>query len=197
MLKVGLTGGIGSGKSTASKYFAQMGAFIFDADTEAKKLINTNATVQNELIAEFGTDIINPKGGIEKRKLARIAFQDDDHQQRLNFVIHPYIFDLIDNMFIKVSSANRHSMFVVDAAMIYESGFDSHLDYVVVITAQLMHRMERALKRGNLTRDEVLKRIELQLPEEEKVGMADFVIHNDGSEAELEENVRDLLEKLS
>lgn len=197
MLKVGLTGGIGSGKSTASKYFAQMGAFIFDADTEAKKLINTSATVQHELIAEFGTDIINPEGGIEKRKLARIAFQDDDHQQRLNFVIHPYIFDLIDNMFNKVSAANRHSMFVVDAAMIYESGFDSHLDYVVVITAQLMHRMERALNRGNLTRDEVLKRIELQLPEEEKVGMADFVIHNDGSEAELEESVKNLFEKLA
>ncbi|MEE8437207.1 MAG: dephospho-CoA kinase, partial [Candidatus Neomarinimicrobiota bacterium] len=99
MLKVGLTGGIGSGKSTASKYFAKLGAFVFDADTEAKQLIETKETVHNELIEEFGTDIINPQGKIDKKKLARVAFQNEDHQQRLNFVIHPYIFDLIDREF--------------------------------------------------------------------------------------------------
>ena len=79
MLKVGLTGGIGSGKSTATKYFDKLGAFIFDADTEAKNLISTNDLVQHELIVEFGTDIIDVSGKINKTKLSRIAFQDVSH----------------------------------------------------------------------------------------------------------------------
>ncbi len=197
MLKVGLTGGLGSGKSTATKTFADMGAYIFDADGEAKKLIEKNETVQNELIAEFGTDIMNAQGGVDKRKLARVAFQDDIHQQNLNAVVHPYIFELIDSKFQKVSVENIHTLFIVDGAMIYESGYDIHLDYVIVITAQLMHRMERALKRGGLSREDILKRVEFQLPEEEKVNMADFVIHNDTSESDLEEAVIALYKKLT
>ena len=89
MLRVGLTGGIGSGKSTASNYLNELGAFVFDADNEAKKLLSTNDVVQHELISEFGTDIINPSGEIEKKTLSRIAFQDVDHQRRLNSVVHP------------------------------------------------------------------------------------------------------------
>ena len=96
MLKVGLTGGIGSGKSTASRYFQSLGAFVLDADEEAKKLITSNETVQHELISEFGTDIIDGTGRVDKNKLSRVAFQDEDHQQRLNSVVHPYIFNLID-----------------------------------------------------------------------------------------------------
>ncbi|MEE8335000.1 MAG: dephospho-CoA kinase [Candidatus Neomarinimicrobiota bacterium] len=196
MLKVGITGGIGSGKSTASKYFAKLGAFIFDADTEAKNLIETKETVQNELIEEFGTDIITPQGKIDKSKLARVAFQNEDHQQRLNFVIHPYIFDLIDREFTRVSASSKYKIFLVDGAMIYESGFDAHLDYIVVVTALLMHRMNRALKRGNLSREDVLKRMDFQLPEEEKVNLADFVIHNDGSESTLKKNIAKIFKKL-
>lgn len=196
MLKVGITGGIGSGKSTASKYFAKLGAFIFDADTEAKQLIETKETVQNELIEEFGTDIITPQGKIDKSKLARVAFQNEDHQQRLNFVIHPYIFNLIDREFDRVSAGSKYKIFLVDGAMIYESGFDVHLDYVVVVTALLMHRMNRALKRGNLSREDVLKRMDFQLPEEEKVNLADFVIHNDGSESTLKKNIAKIFKKL-
>ena len=91
MLRVGLTGGIGTGKSTASNFFKKLGAFVFDADAEAKSLLSTNDVVQHELISEFGTDIINPSGEIDKKKLARVAFQDVDHQRRLNSVVHPYI----------------------------------------------------------------------------------------------------------
>ena len=96
MLKVGLTGGIGSGKSTASKFFEKLGAFILDADKEAKNLLEKNEIVQHEVISEFGTDIINTTGKVDKNKLARVAFQDVDHQRRLNSVVHPYIYDLID-----------------------------------------------------------------------------------------------------
>ena len=196
MLKVGLTGGIGSGKSTASNFFNELGAFVLDADTEAKNMISANDVVQHELISEFGTDIINASGKIDKEKLARVAFQDVDHQRRLNSVVHPYIYDLIDNSYEKILSEGKHTVFIIDAAMIYESGYDIHLDYIIVITAQLKNRMERALARNTLTREEILKRIEFQWTEEEKVGMADFVIHNDGSEKELNANIKSLIKKL-
>jgi len=197
MLKIGLTGGIGSGKSTASLYFQSLGAYVLDADKEAKNLITTNETVQHELISEFGTDIINVSGQVDKKKLARIAFQDDDHQQRLNFVVHPYIFDLIDKDFNRILKEGKRDIFIVDAAMIYESGYDAHLDYVIVVTAQLKHRMERALARKTLSREEILKRIEFQWTEIEKINMADFVIHNDETEAKLKKNIESLIKKLT
>ena len=197
MLKVGLTGGIGSGKSTASRYFESLGAFVLDADEEAKNLIMSNETVQHELISEFGTDIIDGTGRVNKKKLARIAFQDEDHQQRLNSVVHPYIFNLIDKEFNRVFNDKKHGVFIVDAALIYETGFDAHLDYVIVVTAHLKNRMERALGRETLSREEILKRVGFQWPEEEKVNMADFVVHNDGTEAELQKKIESLIKKLT
>jgi dephospho-CoA kinase len=197
MLKVGLTGGIGSGKSTASRYLESLGAFVLDADEEAKKLITSNETVQHELISEFGTDIIDGTGRMNKNKLSRVAFQDEDHQQRLNSVVHPYIFNLIDKEFNRVFNDKKHGVFIVDAALIYETGFDAHLDYVIVVTAHLKNRMERALGRETLSREEILKRVDFQWPEEEKVNMADFVVHNDGAEAELQKNIESIIKKLT
>ena len=196
MLRVGLTGGIGSGKSTASQHFSSLGAYVVNADEEAKNLISTNETVQNELIAEFGTDIIDGTENVNKKKLARIAFQDQDHQQRLNSVVHPYIYNLIDKEFNQVLNVGKHDIFIVDGALIFESGYDVHLDYVIVVTAQLKHRMERALGRETLSREEILKRIEFQWPEKEKVNLADFVVHNDGTEKELHKNIEGLVKKL-
>ena len=197
MLKVGLTGGIGSGKSTASRYFESLGAFVLDADEEAKKLITSNETVQHELISEFGTDIIDGTGRVDKNKLSRVAFQDEDHQQRLNSVVHPYIFNLIDKEFNRVFNDKKHGVFIVDAALIYETGFDAHLDYVIVVTAHLKNRMERALGRETLSREEILKRVGFQWPEEEKVNMADFVVHNDGTEAKLQKKIESLIKILT
>jgi len=197
MLKVGLTGGIGSGKSTASRYLESLGAFVLDADEEAKKMITSNETVQHELISEFGTDIIDGTGRVDKNKLSRVAFQDEDHQQRLNSVVHPYIFNLIDKEFNRVFNDKKHGVFIVDAALIYETGFDAHLDYVIVVTAHLKNRMERALGRETLSREEILKRVDFQWPEEEKVNMADFVVHNDGAEAELQKNIESIIKKLT
>ena len=196
MLRVGLTGGIGSGKSTASNFFELFGSFVINADEEAKKILSSNETVQHELISEFGTDIIDVSGEINKAKLAKVAFQDEDQQQRLNSVIHPYIYNSIDDHFNDVLKDGKFDIFIVDGALIFESGYDVHMDYIVVVTALLKNRMERALARQTLSREEILKRIELQWPEEEKVNLADFVIHNDGSEEDLKNNVKNLIEKL-
>ena len=181
MLKIGLTGGIGSGKSSVSKLFKDWGAYIFDADSVAKEILLKNETAQNEIIAEFGSDILNKDEKIEKSKLSRIAFQDENHQLRLNAIIHPYVFSEIDLTFDKILLKNEYEIFCVDAALIYESGADTHMDYVVVITSHLRLRIERAMERGDLTRDEFLKRLDLQWPDEDKVHMADFVIHNNGT----------------
>ena len=196
MLKVGLTGGIGSGKSTASQYLETLGACVFDADKEAKELINTDETVQHELISEFGTDIIDANDQIDKAKLSRIAFQDQDHQERLNAVMHPHIFNQLDKFFNQAIDKKKYNIFIVDAALVYESGLDTHLDYIIVVTAQLQNRMERSLARNTLSREEILKRMEFQWAEEEKVNMADFVIHNDGNEKTLKNNLKNVLEKL-
>lgn len=185
MLKIGLTGGIGSGKSAVSSLFQEWGAFIFDADAVAKDILNNDSTAQGEIIAEFGTDVLNKDGKIEKEKLSRIAFQDENHQLRLNTTIHPYIFRKIDSSFNKILQKGKHDMFCVDAALIYESGADAHMDYVIVVTSHLKLRTERVMERGGLTREEFLRRLELQWADEDKTHMADYVIHNNGTREDL------------
>lgn len=196
MLKVGLTGGIGCGKSTASTVMAELGAYIFEADDEAKKLIRENSTVQSELIAEFGTDIMGSGNVMDLQKLGRIALQDEDHQLRLNLVVHPYIYNLIDDQFDKIAVKNEYTMFVVDGALIFESGYDQHLDYVIVITALMKNRMERAIARDTLSRQQILQRIELQWSEEEKTGLADFVIHNDNAQEDLQKEITEIYNRI-
>ena len=196
MLKVGLTGGIGSGKSELSRFFKKWGAYIFDADKEAKNIIDTNDAAQREIIAEFDTNILNIENKIDKKKLARVAFQDENHQLRLNSIMHPYVFQEIDKQFDNVSSANKHKIFIVDAALIYESGADTHMDYVIVVTSLLRFRTERAMSRGNMTREDFMKRLDLQWPDEDKVHMADFIIPNNSSVEDLEKDAREIFDKL-
>ena len=197
MLKVGLTGGIGTGKSTASILFKDLGAFIFDADKEAKRLLDTSEIIQKELITEFGTDILNGENKIHRAKLARVSFQDEEHQFILNSIIHPHIFQIIDKSFDKVSAKNKYPVFIVDGALIFESGLNNHLDYTIVITANMKHRMARVLENSNLSREDVLRRIELQWGDEEKVNLADFTLRNDGTEKELKVQIQKVYAKLA
>ena len=106
MLKIGLTGGIGSGKSEVSKFFQAWGAYIFDADKEAKHIINTDESAQKEIIKEFGSDVIDADQNIDNQKLARVAFQDEFHQLALNSIIHPHVFKKIDSAFEKIQQQN-------------------------------------------------------------------------------------------
>ena len=197
MLKVGLTGGIGTGKSTASILFKDLGAFIFDADKEAKRLLDTSEIIQKELITEFGTDILNGENKIHRAKLARVSFQDEEHQFILNSIIHPHIFQIIDKSFDKVSAKNKYPVFIVDGALIFESGLNNHLDYTIVITANMKHRMARVLENRNLSREDVLRRIELQWSDEEKVNLADFTLRNYGTEKELKAQIQKVYAELA
>ena len=196
MLKIGLTGGIGTGKSSVSALFKKWGAYIFDADSVAKSILDTNDTAQSELIAEFGTDVLGADNKIDNAKLAKIAFQDEDHQQRLNTIVHPYVFNEIDSTFDTILATGKHDVFVVDAALIYESGAFTHMDYVIVVTSHLKIRTERVMTRGGLTRDQFFQRLELQWPDEDKVHMADFVIHNNGTIDQLEVEAKTIYDQL-
>ena len=197
MLKVGVTGGIGSGKSAASIRMEELGAYRFDADKEAKEILSRNEQVQKDLIEEFSTDILNPNGTVNSQKLARVAFANDENQAVLNAIIHPHVFESIDRQYGNVLEKGVASLFVVDAALIYESGLDQHLDYVIVISVQYGQRMQRALKRGKLKRGQIQKRMDLQLPEEAKSKMADFIIDNNGSEEDLIKQVGDIYSRIT
>ncbi len=196
MLKVGLTGGIGSGKSEVSKFFHKWGAFILDADKEAKKIIDKNEKAQQEIIKEFGSDVINIDNKIDKQKLARVAFQDEFHQLNLNSIIHPYVFKKIDETFDKIKLDNKHKIFVVDAALIYESGADTHMDYVIVVTSLLRYRTERVMSRQNITRDDFMKRVALQWSDGDKEHLADFIIQNNSDLKNLEKESKNIFKSL-
>ena len=158
--------------------------------------MDISAIIQNDLMAEFGSDILNNSGRIDRGKLAKVSFQDEYHQMNLNSILHPHIFEKVDEKFDKISSENKASFFMVDGALIYESGLDTHLDYTIVVTAKLTIRMERSIKKGNLTREDILRRMELQWPCETKVRMADFIIHNNTTEKDLKEQVKEIYNKL-
>ena len=196
MLKIGLTGGIGSGKSEVSNFLQSWGAYIFDADKESKNIINNNLEAQKEIIKEFGSDVIDPNQTINRQKLAKIAFQDAFHQQTLNAIIHPYIFKKINNSFEKIKIENNHNCFVVDAALIYESGADTHMDYVIVVSSLISHRTERVMSRNNITREDFLKRVSLQWPEEDKENMADYIIQNNSDLESLEKEAKKVFDTL-
>jgi dephospho-CoA kinase len=195
MLKVGLTGGIGSGKSTASSMMAKLGSYIFDADTEAKIILASNKDVQKNIIEEFGSDVLDPDGLINKKKLAKVAFQDEDHQMILNSIIHPFVFRILDKQFEKISKQNKHTSFIVDGALIFESSMDQHLDLVLLIASSLKFRIERALNRGTLSREDIIRRNELQWTDEDKAASADYTIYNNGTEKELEDKIKEFHEE--
>tara|TARA_S200000501_G_scaffold25072_2_gene21790 strand:- start:85710 stop:86303 length:594 start_codon:yes stop_codon:yes gene_type:complete len=196
MVKIGITGGIGSGKSIVSSFFLEWGAYVFDADKEAKIILNENETAQSEVIAEFGTNILGPNNEIEKKKLSKIVFQDESHLLRLNTIVHPYIFDEIDRRLEIISAQRKYDLFVLDAALIYESGAETHMDYIIVVTSKVGLRTERVMERGGLTREEFLKRVSLQWPDEEKVKLADFIIENNGSRGSVKKDAQAIFKKL-
>lgn len=189
MFIVGVTGGIGSGKSTVSRLFAEKGAYIFDADTVAKQLIETREDLQQELIDEFMDDIIDSEGNIVKSKLARIGFSNQANQEMLNAIIHPYVFQANDAEIEQVRAQGETDLYIVDAPLLFESGMDLHTDYTVLVYTRMKLRLERAKKRGNLSIDEITRRMDLQMPEEEKIELADFVIDNNGAEEDLHREV--------
>ncbi|MCL1821974.1 MAG: dephospho-CoA kinase [Prolixibacteraceae bacterium] len=174
-LKIGVTGGIGSGKSLACKIFRVLQMPVFDADSEAKKLMNNNHYIREELCTLFGNDIYLPDGLLDRKKLAQIIFNNKEDIQRVNNLVHP----AVRNHFVDWYAQQKSPYIVYEAAILFESGYSVQMDYNILIRAPIEQRIEMVMKRDNTTREKVLSRINNQWPDEKKQALADFIIEND------------------
>ena len=189
MLRIGITGGLGSGKSEVTAFFKQKGARVFDADLEAKLLLLHSEGVQKAVIAAFGDTVLNEVGELDFQRLARHAFANSDRQRQLNEIMHPEVILAADKAMI-LAEQDGVAMFILDAPLLFEAKLEEYLDLTVVVIADRQVRIKRALERGNLTEEDILRRIQLQMPDKEKLARADLVVTNNGTleqlQAELE-----------
>lgn len=176
-LQIGITGGIGSGKSVVCKIFQCFGVPIYDADSHAKKLMTTDRILVDQIKKEFGTMSYDEKGDLNRKHLSEVVFNDESKRNRLNSLVHPRVaFD-----YAQWLDRNSSSTYVIkEAALMFESGSFQLLDKIIVVTAPEHLRIKRVLKRdSHRTEPEVIKIISAQMEEEEKLKRADFVIQND------------------
>ena len=179
MYKLGITGGIGSGKSTAADFFEKMGAKIFNADKEAKNHLKNTSAIQHKIIDAFGKRILS-NNKICFQKLADIAFSNKVEQNILNGIMWPEVFILIDKE-ISNSIKNGVELFIVDAAMMFEANFHNILNSTLLISTKKNIRLQRALKRKNIPLEQIQNRMSLQMPETEKIKLANDIIKNNGT----------------
>jgi len=174
MLKVGLTGSIGSGKSTVAKVFEMLGVPVYFTDIEAKLILNEQDIV-SLVVEKLGTDILF-ENEIDRKKLASRIFNDIEALQWLNSVIHPRV---RKNFFSWVESNSQYPYIIQESAIMLETGFSTYFNKIVVVTCPLEERISRVLSRDKMTREQVMERLENQWPEELKVQKADYIIEND------------------
>ncbi len=178
MLKVGLTGNIGSGKSLISEIFQTIGIPVFHADEESKKNLN-EPQVRNEIVRFFGYGILANDRQIEKRVLASLVFSDPEALKKLNSILHPRVMRDFHEWTLR-QAGKRYV--VQEAAIIFESGFQGEYDRIIHVSCPSELAIERVIQRDRLSRQEVLARMRFQLDDEKKAALSDFVIRNDGSE---------------
>lgn len=189
---VGVTGGIGSGKSTVCNILQGFGCRLFDADTVARDLLVSDPDVVREMRRMFGNGVYSQDGSgtlvADRKCIASQVFADRDLLERLNGLVHPRVRQAFD-MAVAEALHDGTEILVKEAAILFESGADKGLDEVIVVTADLETRIERVLQRGGGTREDVLKRIRAQWPPEKLVERAGYVIENNGSLEQLEASV--------
>ena len=196
MILLGVTGGIASGKSVISNILKEKhNAYIFNADEEAKKLLFTEEI--SNIVLETFPELEN----ITSESLAKVAFKDEISQEKLNHIIHPAVGKEALKKIKEINELGHHSIFVIDAPLIIEGS--SYKNYkekgalIILVIAPENIRMERALSRGNLSRDTIQDRMNLQWPDEKKKEYADYVIVNDSSLDNLETNVENLINEIT
>jgi len=175
MIKVGLTGNIGSGKSTVAKIFSTLNIPVYHADTEAKKFLDTPPVI-SELRFLFGESIIE-KNRVNRKALAKVVFNDKEKLNQLNNIIHPFV----KEDYMKWCENQKEAPYTVqEAAVLVESGFDKLMDQVVVVAAPMEIRIDRIMARDSVSKNHILNRMEMQYPESTLKEHADFVIDNSG-----------------
>lgn len=174
MLRIGITGGIGSGKSTAAKVFEVLGIPVYNADDAAKRLMNEDEELKQKIKEQFG-EAVYTDGRLNKKQLADIVFNAPEKLTVLNSLVHPVTLKDAENWMQRQSSAYA----LKEAALIFESGAQEQLDYVIGVAAPAPLRILRTMQRDHVSREEVLARMEKQMDEPVKIKLCDFVINND------------------
>ena len=196
---LGITGGLGCGKSSVSGMLAEMGCTVFEADKVAKELQLEDPEIIAGIKKLFGDEVYRldsiGKLMLDRRRVAQRVFVDSSLLGALNELVHPKVFKAFRHT-VNEASKSGVKILVKEAAILLESGGDKGLDMVVVVVADLEKRIERAIRKGMGTREEIMHRIQSQWPQKKLVERADFVIENNGSFKELERNVHELYDKI-
>lgn len=178
MIKIGITGGIGSGKTTVCKIFELLGVPVFYADAVAKNIYETDESLKNEVVDMFGIEILDENKKINKQKLATIVFSSSEKLEKLNRHVHPAVGKKFDDWANK-----QHAAYVIkEAAILFESGAYKQVDKTIVVAASEEIRIERVCKRDDVTHEDVLKRLNNQMKDGDRIKLADFVIENNENE---------------
>jgi dephospho-CoA kinase len=175
MKRIGLTGGIGSGKTTVARIFKLLDIPVYNSDEQARILTDSDPDIQAVILKQFGADVFTPDGKLNRAALANIVFNNPVALQSLNAIIHP----AVAQDFEKWCSLQNAAFIIKEAAIIFEHQLEKHLDGVIVVEAPDVLRIQRVMKRNSITEAEVRARMQQQFPQENLVRMADWVIHND------------------
>ncbi len=186
MIFIGVTGGIGSGKSTVCSLFEEKKISIFYADTISKEIIDNDTSVHQKIVKEFGKQVVLSNERIDRKKLAQIVFGSDEQIQKLNEIVHPRVFEEFTRWKKKPGNGPYA---LVEAALIFESGMAEFIDYVLAVIADDDERIRRVVERDSTTKESIKARMRHQLSNEELLELSDFQIQNNGTINELTTNV--------
>lgn len=197
MLRVGLTGGLASGKSTVAAFFRELGAFHIDGDRIAHELLAPGGASEREVIARFGGGIVGADGAIDRKAVAAIVFADPRALADLNDLVHPKVREELRRRIAShESGASVAPVALVDAALLVESGIHHELDALIVVSCREQTQVARAVARGGLTEGEARARVASQAPLAQKLAAADHVVDNEGSLDETKRQVRSVWDEL-
>ena len=196
MLRVGLTGGIASGKSTVGGMLREFDCPVLDADTLGHELLERGQEAREEVVREFGDEILDAHGNVDRSKLGQIIFADASKRARLNQILHPRILDVVRKWFTAQGHPGGPELAVVEAALIIEAGYNKELDKVIVCWCPAEQQLQRLVDRG-LTLEEAKQRIAAQMPMEEKRRLGDETVDCSGSIKDTERQVMEVVKRLS
>jgi len=187
--RVGVTGGIGSGKSEVCRILSRLGRAVLSADDIARDLTGHDPSVRSAIAQEFGAALYGPGGELRRAELARIVFRDPARLRALNAIVHPRVFSSLDEALARLPAASRRPYAVVEAALMFESGMDEGLDATVLVRAPEPIRIARVMHRDGCPEADVRARMRAQISPAAAAARADVVIENGGTEADLESRV--------
>lgn len=195
MLRVGLTGGLASGKSFVGRALAELGCHLIQADELGREAMEPGGEAYDAVVAEFGPEVLREDGTLDRRRLAALVFEDGDRLARLNALVHPIVIRREEEIMAALAERDPHGIAVVEAAILIETGSYRRFDRIVLAWCRPEQQIERALERG-LTREEALARLRRQMPLEEKRKYAHYVIDTSGSREDTLRQVRELYDCL-